>query len=522
MDYHRIDGQGRRMAIALARLPAKVPVTHAQYGGAIVVNPGGPGGSGVSQALRIGRDLQTIVDAEDPPPSTAMESTSQAKYFDIIGFDPRGVNNTTPGFSCFPSIAAQKTWELQDEAEGMLGSSPTSFSRKWQRALALNPGCSEALLTPPAGEDEALGQHLNTPPVVRDMLEITERHAQWREKQGQTAQHLHDITHGHDPKHQIATRTRWNPGRERLLFWGRSYGTVLGTTLATMFPDRISRMVLDGVVDVDRYYSGKGISPVRDADAIFDRFGVYCDLAGPAACPLYQVGGSPSTIEETFLALDARIYNTSVPVLASSTHGPEIITWTDVRTLLRMALYQPLLMFPILAQALGRLQHGDASVMVDFKQNRRSSSACTADSQCQRLGPWSAACLDPRENEPYASTAIMCSDAEYLSHVPQPQFWSLWEELKRESQMVGDYWASMAMSCVGWRSQSKWKPPAVLMANHTSHPLLLVSNVLDPVTPLINAQKMSRNFPGSAVLQQDAEGVRPVPVPAPVPVLVQS
>lgn len=116
----------------------------------------------------------------------------------------------------------------------------------------------------------------------------------------------------------------------------------------------------------------------------------------------------------------------------------------------------------------------------------------------------------------------MCSDAEYLSHVPQPQFWSLWEELKRESQMVGDYWASMAMSCVGWRSQSKWKPPAVLMANHTSHPLLLVSNVLDPVTPLINAQKMSRNFPGSAVLQQDAEGVRPVPVPAPVPVLVQS
>lgn len=507
MDYHRVDGQGRRMAIALARLPAKVPVTHAQYGGAILINPGGPGGSGVSQVLSIGRDLQTIVDAEEPPPppTTMDNSTSRAQYFDIIGFDPRGVNNTTPGFSCFPTVSAQKTWELQAEAEGMLGSSATSFPRRWQRAMALNPGCSEALSTPPEGEDEALGQHMNTPPVARDMLEITECHAEWREKQGQTQQRQHDHTHGHDPEQRIATRTGWNRGQERLLYWGRSYGTVLGSTFASMFPDRIARVVLDGVVDIDKYYTGEGPSPVRDADAIFDRFGEYCDLAGPDACPLYGVGG-PSSIEEAFRALDASIYNTSIPVLATPTHGPEIITWTDVRTLLRIALYQPLLVFPLLAQALGQLQHGDASAMVDFKQNRRSSP-CT-DSQCQRLGPWSAACLDPRENEPYASTAILCSDAEYLTHVHESQFLNMWAELKRDSQMVGDYWASTTMSCAGWKTLTKWKPPAVFTAD-TSHPLLFVSNSLDPVTPLLSAQRMSHKFPGSAVLQQDSEGVCP-------------
>jgi pimeloyl-ACP methyl ester carboxylesterase len=38
------------------------------------------------------------------------------------------------------------------------------------------------------------------------------------------------------------------------MFSGFSYGTVLGATVAAMFPERMDRVILDGVVNVQEYY----------------------------------------------------------------------------------------------------------------------------------------------------------------------------------------------------------------------------------------------------------------------------
>lgn len=120
---------------------------------------GGPGGSGVARVMRAGKELQTIVDS-----GTAQEKssfTTSEKYFDIIGFDPRGINNTTPTISCFPNSFSRQHWITQADAEGMLGSSDASFSLNWGRARALAQGCSRELAKPLYG-NEPLGEHVNT------------------------------------------------------------------------------------------------------------------------------------------------------------------------------------------------------------------------------------------------------------------------------------------------------------------------------------------------------------------------
>ncbi|KAL4990736.1 TAP-like protein-domain-containing protein [Aspergillus falconensis] len=496
MDYHRSDGQGTRMAIAIARLPAKVPVTDPRYGGAILINPGGPGGSGVAQALLSGPNLQTITDATVVPTNISQSGL----YFDIIGFDPRGVNNTTPSFSCFPNLFSQKNWELQAEADGMLGSSANSFMRNWQRAIALNTGCSRAISTPSINGD-ALGEHTNSPPVARDMLEIVERHGEWRDKQGLEAQRQHDKMHGHDPQRLILKRTKWNRGQEKLLYWGRSYGTVLGATFAALFPDRVERMVLDGVVDADKYYTGVGPEPIGDADAIFDKFALYCNEV-EGKCPLYATGG-PAAIKETYEKLENSLYNSSMAVLPSETRGPEVVTWSDLKTVLRISIYQPLAGFTYLAAIAGDLLKGDGSKLADFKHGRRSPS-CPTD-ECLIAGPWSSECEAPGQNEMYSTSAILCSDAEYMQSTDEQAFKRHWRGLQELSSAIGDYWAHTRLNCAGWSVNPKWKMPAPVAGN-TSFPLLLVNNILDPVTPLSSAKKMSHAFPGSVLLQQDSEG----------------
>jgi pimeloyl-ACP methyl ester carboxylesterase len=42
-----------------------------------------------------------------------------------------------------------------------------------------------------------------------------------------------------------------------LRFWGISYGTVLGVTLAALFPSRMERMILVGLINPIEYYRNR-------------------------------------------------------------------------------------------------------------------------------------------------------------------------------------------------------------------------------------------------------------------------
>ncbi|MER5939894.1 alpha/beta hydrolase [Streptomyces sp. NPDC001928] len=73
---------GRRITLALSR----VPHTAKTYQGPLLVNPGGPGGSGLALAAFVASALPKAVAAQ----------------YDVIGFDPRGVGRSRPALDCKP------------------------------------------------------------------------------------------------------------------------------------------------------------------------------------------------------------------------------------------------------------------------------------------------------------------------------------------------------------------------------------------------------------------------------------
>ena len=141
MDWNSTKADGARVALAIAKLPSRVPVIDPRYGGLLWLQIGGPGGSGIEFLRKHGKTVQTIVDS-NLDPSDPHHGPIPLKYFDIIGIDPRGVNNTTPRLSCFPTPGSRDVWTLQSSAEGMIGSSNTAFYNLWARAEALGRGCS--------------------------------------------------------------------------------------------------------------------------------------------------------------------------------------------------------------------------------------------------------------------------------------------------------------------------------------------------------------------------------------------
>ncbi|MFI1504264.1 alpha/beta hydrolase [Streptomyces sp. NPDC020597] len=80
LDHTRPDG--KQITLALSR----VPHTAKTYQGPLLVNPGGPGGRGLSLAGFVASALPKAVSAQ----------------YDVIGFDPRGVGRSTPALNCRP------------------------------------------------------------------------------------------------------------------------------------------------------------------------------------------------------------------------------------------------------------------------------------------------------------------------------------------------------------------------------------------------------------------------------------
>lgn len=173
-------------------------------------------------------------------------------------------------------------------------------------------------------DDEILA-YVSTASVARDIVEIAERVEEHR--QGGNAAPQGSV--------QYPMRTgRKQPEKKpaRVLYWGFSYGTILGNTLASLFPGHIARVVLDGVVDTDDYYGGTWERNLLDTDKIVDYFYETC-FDGSSACPLWKEDDNSG--EDIKKRIDKLISNSdSSPISLVRSDGSfnlGVITGNDIR-----------------------------------------------------------------------------------------------------------------------------------------------------------------------------------------------
>ena len=473
MDWNNTEFGNSRVGLAVIKLPAKVPITDPRYGGLVWVQTGGPGSSGVDFVIKHGKTYQMIVDSDVDPSIDDIGIQNSPKYYDILGMDPRGVNNTTPRYSCFPAAASRDIWTLQSDAQGMIGSSANAFDYVIERTKTLSRGCSKRVASCENAEDQ-LAYHMNTSPVVADMVEVLERHGQWREKQalasiGQSSEHYANV---------IKEKTKWKKGNEKLLYWGLSYGTALGTNFATMQPHRIERAVMDGVVDTEDFARGEWLTNLQDTDKIFTKFGEYCNRAGPENCNLYTEGGSRA-ISQKFEDIVDSLYKSPIGVPAVGSIAPDLITYSDMMWVIREAFYSPIRFFPNLASLLNDLSKGNGTSFASAKQ--ASQAVSTPSKECLDAPPYAPECRAPG---PEKTSAILCTDADSRTYGMSKADYRIYaDELRRQSRWFGDSWAHIRLACVDYDVRPKWRFPGPF-AGQTAKPMLMLNNYFDPVTPL--------------------------------------
>ncbi|MUL45550.1 alpha/beta hydrolase [Mycobacterium sp. CBMA293] len=179
VDYSKPDGDVTQLALI------RIKATGDKIG-SLVINPGGPGESGVSAAVSL---LNNIPD-------------SVRQRFDLVGFDPRGVGSSKPAVWCNSDADNDR-----QRADPQVDYSPAGVAHIESETKDFVQRCVDKM-----GKDFLA--NVGTASVAKDLDAI-----------------------------------RAALGDDKLTYLGYSYGTRIGAQYAEDFPDKVRSMILDGAVD---------------------------------------------------------------------------------------------------------------------------------------------------------------------------------------------------------------------------------------------------------------------------------
>ncbi|MCS6712216.1 alpha/beta fold hydrolase [Brachybacterium sp. EF45031] len=286
---HWNDPAAGDITLALLRIPAS-----GEKQGTLFLNPGGPGGSGVD-----------FVGMQGPE----VVGESVAARYDLIGFDPRGVGDSTP-LDC---VSDARLDEMLAATYDPL--TPEGLEQTKSTARELGEGCRSS-------DPELIGA-VDTLSAARDL----------------------DVL-------------RAVVGSDALDYLGYSYGTYLGATYAELYPQRVGRMVLDGAldptIDGDQLSDGQA----RGFENAIGEFAQYCLDQGSEVCPLNgDHDQAVQQVRDFFSAVDDQPLETTDP--------QRPLTGALARSGVLVGLYADE-SWDFLIQALGAAMSGDGTQLLFF------------------------------------------------------------------------------------------------------------------------------------------------------------
>ena len=384
--------------------------------GAILYNPGGPGASGVAY-------VQQYADYLLRP--------EVRENYDLVGFDPRGVGASTP-ISCYDDPRELYDW-LWDIPEGPQPDplSDEGLQRQLEDAQWLGASCLE--------NTGPLLQNIGTEQVASDL----------------------DLV-------------RALLGEPKLNYLGVSYGTLIGSTYADLFPENVGRFVLDAAVAPDSTDFEGTLYQAAGFELAYGNF--VADCLQQEGCPF--TGTKADALQQTRELLD-RV-------------DAEPIAVADGRRLGSSALFTA-----IAANLYAEVQWSTLrEVLADVAAGRGETAFAAAD-EYYGVNPDGTFA----DNSLEALIAVNCLDYPAVTDFEEVRANA--EQIMAAAPTLGPDFVGLG-SCAGWPVEATREPHAITAPG--ADPIIVIGGMNDPATPYQQAVDLAEMLESGVLISVDAEG----------------
>jgi len=316
-DWNNIKGKSISLAVIYHRASIAKPL------GSVIFNPGGPGASGFDFV----RDSLTAVATDK----------LRANY-NFVGYDPRGVQHSTPAVKCLSAKSMDKM--LYGDSGYALGSAKDlAYTRSEEKVFA--DACAK-------NTGSLLG-HVDTINAAKDL----------------------DVL-------------RAVMGDAKLNYLGYSYGTLLGNTYVALFPTKVGRMVLDGAIDPTVSNDEQSLNQLKGFDLALNDYLNYC--LSKTDCPF------SGTLTDARAKLSDFLRGLETKPIKSTDFNRTVTVW-GANQGISMALYSGSY-WPYLTQALSTAFKGDGTTLLRLADiyNDRDANGTYSSNQTEAFVATS--CLD--------------------------------------------------------------------------------------------------------------------------------